>query len=866
MKTDEIRQAFLSYFEQHGHTVVESASLVPHHDPSLLFTNAGMVPFKHVFIGQEKRPYTRATSAQRCVRAGGKHNDLDAVGLSNRHHTLFEMLGNFSFGDYFKEEAIRYAWDFLTDVLKLPVSRLWVSVYHDDEEAYRLWSEVIGVAPERICRCGDADNFWSMGDTGPCGPCTEIFYDHGDAYEGGPPGSPEQDGPRYVEIWNVVFMQYDRDSQGKLTPLPKPCVDTGMGLERVAAVMQDVSDNYDTDVFLTLKDVLMPHFPDHQAHPYAWRVMADHMRACVALLADQVHPSNEGRGYVLRRILRRACRFCYQAGGDVNTLPHCIPQVIAVMTPAMPWLAHMEESMVKTIRYECELFFKTLQHGMQYLADQIKAVKYQELSGEVAFLLYDTYGFPLDLTVAICQESQIRVNHHEFEQCMQAQRERSRAKQSFKPTVSLPHDLNPTVFVGHVNLQEKSQCVALLTEDGEVSELCAGQAGMVIVDQSPFYPEGGGQVGDEGILQSETGCFVIRDTQKMGDIILHVGVMDSGTLTCPSEVNLQVGEKRWPTVLNHSATHLLHAALRARFGEKLVQKGSLVAPDRLRFDFSHDHALTEEDIQAIEWEVNQKIQENLQGHSDWMSLDEAKAQGAMALFGEKYAEDKVRVVRFGEYSCELCGGTHVQSTAVIGLFKIVQQSSVASGIRRVEAVTGMKAIDWMQQTHHAVQTLGKRLKSTPAELLDRVDLLLDEQKRLTKSLQRSVSDQLSLRANHLIQQAFACGGHQWVVADVPFFSPNDLRELADFLRGQGDHMVVVLASTQRDEAIHLLTAVSKQSEVDAKVLMKYLTEKLDGSGGGRPDLCQGRGLNVSALKKVLASMQSWYETTYVESN
>ncbi|MCU7808171.1 MAG: alanine--tRNA ligase, partial [Candidatus Thiodiazotropha sp. (ex Semelilucina semeliformis)] len=731
MKTSaEIRNAFLDYFAEHGHEVVSSSPLVPQNDPTLLFTNAGMVQFKDVFLGREKRNYHRATSSQRCVRAGGKHNDLENVGYTARHHTFFEMLGNFSFGDYFKRDAIHYAWQFLTETIGLPPEKLWVTVYQDDDEAADVWLKEIGVDSARFTRIGDkpggkryeSDNFWSMGDTGPCGPCSEIFYDHGEGIWGGPPGTPEEEGDRYIEIWNLVFMQYNRDVDGTMTPLPKPSVDTGMGLERLAAVMQGVHSNYEIDLFAHLIAAAAKLTGCSNLEEKSLRVIADHIRSCAFLIVDGVMPSNEGRGYVLRRIIRRAIRHGYMLGMKEPFFHQLVASLCREMGEAYPELIEQQAQVERVLRLEEERFSETLEQGMKILEEAIAGLKGREIPGETVFKLYDTYGFPLDLTADIARERELTIDQAGFDQAMSEQRDRARAASQFGAAEMTELNLDgETVFTGYGNLEGQAKVVAILREGEEINQLQQGETGVVFLDSTPFYAESGGQVGDMGVLEGNSVLFEVEDTRKQsGDLFAHVGKLEEGNLRVGDTVTAQVNAyTRQTTMLNHSATHLMHAALRSVLGTHVTQKGSLVDPERLRFDFSHFEPITREQLQTIEQMVNEQIRCNHPVETNLMSLDQAKASGAMALFGEKYA-DEVRVLRMGDFSTELCGGTHVNAVGDIGLFKIIAETGIAAGVRRIEAVTGQRAIEWMEADEERVQRIAEMIKSGREEIEDKL--------------------------------------------------------------------------------------------------------------------------------------------------
>jgi alanyl-tRNA synthetase len=726
MSSAEIRKSFLEFFQGKGHEVVASSPLVPGNDPTLLFTNAGMVQFKEVFLGQEQRPYMRATSSQRCVRAGGKHNDLENVGYTARHHTFFEMLGNFSFGDYFKQEAIAYAWEYLTEVLKLPEEKLWVTVFEEDDEAADIWLKDIGVSPDRFARIGAKDNFWQMGDTGPCGPCTEIFYDHGPDVPGGPPGSPDEDGDRYIEIWNLVFMQYDRDNNGVLNPLPKPSVDTGMGLERLAAIMQHVHSNYEIDLFQYLIKAIAEIADETDLGKASLRVIADHIRSCSFLIVDGVLPSNEGRGYVLRRIIRRAARHGHKLGISEPFFFRLVKPLVDQMGEAYPELLKAQDQVERVLRQEEERFAETLEHGMKILEEDIADLQGGTISGETVFKLYDTYGFPLDLTADIARERNLEVDYAGFDKAMEAQRERARAASHFGADYTEALDSNiSTEFIGYAATGGEGQVVALYADGKQVETLSAGQEGRVILDRTPFYAESGGQIGDTGILLTDGTEFAVSDTQKQGAANAHIGVLSKGELKVGDRLSAQVdAERRQAIILNHSATHLMHAALRQVLGEHVQQKGSLVTDDRLRFDFSHFEPVKPEEIREVERIVNTQIRENQDASAQLMSMDDALEAGAMALFGEKYG-DEVRVMKIG-FSTELCGGVHVDRAGDIGLFKIISESGVASGVRRIEAVTGQGALEWTEEGADQLERVAQMVKAGRTEVEDKVRQLMDK--------------------------------------------------------------------------------------------------------------------------------------------
>ena len=870
MKTSaEIRQAFLDYFADQGHTVVPSSPLVPADDPTLLFTNAGMVQFKDVFLGKEKRPYSRATSVQRCVRAGGKHNDLENVGYTARHHTFFEMLGNFSFGDYFKREAIHYAWTFLTQVMQLPPERLWVTVYAEDDEAARIWLDEVGIDPARFSRIGDkpggkryqSDNFWSMGDTGPCGPCSEIFYDHGPEVAGGPPGSPDEDGDRYIEIWNLVFMQYNRDASGELTPLPKPSVDTGMGLERLAAVMQGVHSNYDIDLFRALIAAAAEVTGTQDLDDKSLRVIADHIRSCAFLVVDGVTPSNEGRGYVLRRIIRRAIRHGYRLGQKEPFFHKLVPPLVEQMGDAYPELARGAETAAKVLRLEEERFAETLEQGMRILEEAIADLSGDTLPGELVFKLYDTYGFPADLTADIARERGLHIDEVGFEREMNAQRERARAASQFSVDLQAEIDLEgETHFTGYERLEETATIIGLFQNGQPVDRLDEGETGMVILDKTPFYAESGGQVGDRGILQApEGGRFEVEDTRKQGNQVFgHIGRLTQGRLQVGDPVQARVdAEHRRAVALNHSATHLLHAALRQLLGDHVQQKGSLVEAQRLRFDFSHFEPIDREQLHRIERLVNEQIRANHLVETRIMALEDAKAAGAMALFGEKYGE-QVRVLRMGDFSIELCGGTHVRATGDIGLFKITGESGIASGVRRIEAVTGEEAMAWVEKADDQLHHLAGLLRSSSDDLVPKAKALLEKQRQQEKEIERLKAKLASAAGSDLAAQAQTLGDTKVLAAQLEGANAKTLRDTMDQLKNKLGSAVIVLAAVN-DGKVNLVAGVTKDrtDRIKAGDLVKMVAEQVGGKGGGRPDMAQAGGNQPDKLPQALASVAPW---------
>jgi len=857
----ELRASFLEFFAQRGHEQLASSSLVPGNDPTLLFTNAGMVQFKDAFLGRERRDCNRAVTAQRCVRAGGKHNDLENVGYTARHHTFFEMLGNFSFGDYFKREAIGFAWEYLTEVLRLPPERLWITVYTEDDEAADIWLKEVGVDPARFSRCGAKDNFWSMGETGPCGPCSEIFYDHGPEIAGGPPGSPDEDGDRYVEIWNLVFMQFNRDAEGNLTPLPRPSVDTGMGLERLAAVMQGVHSNYDIDLFRHLIEAAAEATGCADRADKSLRVIADHIRSCAFLIADGVTPSNEGRGYVLRRIMRRAIRHGYRLGQQEPFFHRLVAPLVAEMGKAYPELGAAQQQVEHIIRLEEERFAETLEQGLRILDEAIAGLTNGCIPGETLFRLYDTYGFPLDLTADIARERGLSIDQAGFEQAMARQKERARAASQFGAGQEARIELEgETEFLGYERLDAEATVVALYRDGQSCDSLAAGESGLVILDLTPFYGESGGQVGDRGWLVGEASHFEVSDTQKHGEaLICHLGTLREGTLSVGDRVEARVdAERRRATALNHSATHLLHAALRAVLGEHVQQKGSLVGPERLRFDFSHFEPVTREQLRAIEQLVNREIRENHLVETRIMSLEDAKASGAMALFGEKYA-DQVRVLRMGDFSTELCGGTHVKAVGDIGFMKIISEGGVASGVRRIEAVTGAGALDWVEADEGRVLRLAGLLKGGREDLDDRVAQLLERNRRLEKELEQLKSKLASAAGQDLAAQAQMIEGVRVLAARLDGADAKSLRTTLDQLKDKLGSAIIVLAAAEQDGKVSLIAGVTKDLTARFKAgdLIREVAAVVGGKGGGRPDMAQAGGSDAAALPEALDLVSDW---------
>ncbi len=869
MKTSaEIRSAFLDYFAEHGHQVVDSSPLVPGNDPTLLFTNAGMVQFKDVFLGKETRSYARAASSQRCVRAGGKHNDLENVGYTARHHTFFEMLGNFSFGDYFKREAIGFAWEFLTGTLQLPPEKLWVTVYAEDDEAADIWLNEIKVDPARFTRIGDkpggkryeSDNFWSMGDTGPCGPCSEIFFDHGAGVWGGPPGTPEEDGDRYIEIWNLVFMQYNRDAAGEMTALPKPSVDTGMGLERLAAVLQGVHSNYEIDLFQALISAAAAAVGTQDMESKSLRVIADHIRSCAFLVVDGVLPGNEGRGYVLRRIIRRAIRHGYQLGQQQPFFHLLVEALDQQMGDAYPELRRAREHVKRVLKVEEERFAETIEQGMRILDDAIAELESDVIPGEVLFRLYDTYGFPLDLTADIAREKGLEVDEAGFDRAMAAQRERARAASQFGVRQAVGVELDGTTdFTGYERLEDQSVVTALFRGGESVDALAAGEEGMVILDRTPFYAESGGQVGDTGRLVANNVSFEVDDTRKQGGAVFgHVGRLLEGRLKVGDSVSARVDHQRRAAVaLNHSATHLLHAALREILGEHVQQKGSLVEASRLRFDFSHYEPITTEVLYSIERRVNAEVRANHPVETRIMSLDDAKAVGAMALFGEKYDEE-VRVLRMGEFSVELCGGTHVSATGDIGLFKITAETGIASGVRRIEAVTGDRAIEWIERDEQRLAQLASQLNCGRDEVEDKLGKVLDQGRMLEKELQQLKGKLASAAGSDLAAEAVTVGGAKVIAARLDGVDPKAMRDMLDQLKNKLGSAIILLAAVNADK-VNLIAGVTKDltGQCRAGDLVKLAAEKVGGKGGGRPDMAQAGGSDPAGVPAALALVEPW---------
>ncbi|WP_105462699.1 alanine--tRNA ligase [Escherichia coli] len=866
--TAEIRQAFLDFFHSKGHQVVASSSLVPHNDPTLLFTNAGMNQFKDVFLGLDKRNYSRATTSQRCVRAGGKHNDLENVGYTARHHTFFEMLGNFSFGDYFKHDAIQFAWELLTSEkwFALPKERLWVTVYESDDEAYEIWEKEVGIPRERIIRIGDnkgapyaSDNFWQMGDTGPCGPCTEIFYDHGDHIWGGPPGSPEEDGDRYIEIWNIVFMQFNRQADGTMEPLPKPSVDTGMGLERIAAVLQHVNSNYDIDLFRTLIQAVAKVTGATDLSNKSLRVIADHIRSCAFLIADGVMPSNENRGYVLRRIIRRAVRHGNMLGAKETFFYKLVGPLIDVMGSAGEDLKRQQAQVEQVLKTEEEQFARTLERGLALLDEELAKLSGDTLDGETAFRLYDTYGFPVDLTADVCRERNIKVDEAGFEAAMEEQRRRAREASGFGADYNAMIRVDSaSEFKGYDHLELNGKVTALFVDGKAVDAINAGQEAVVVLDQTPFYAESGGQVGDKGELKGANFSFVVEDTQKYGQAIGHIGKLVAGSLKVGDAVQADVDEARRARIrLNHSATHLMHAALRQVLGTHVSQKGSLVNDKVLRFDFSHNEAMKPEEIRAVEDLVNAQIRRNLPIETNIMDLEAAKAKGAMALFGEKY-DERVRVLSMGDFSTELCGGTHASRTGDIGLFRIISESGTAAGVRRIEAVTGEGAIATVHADSDRLSEVAHLLKGDSNNLADKVRSVLERTRQLEKELQQLKEQAAAQESANLSSKAIDVDGVKLLVSELSGVEPKMLRTMVDDLKNQLGSTIIVLA-TVAEGKVSLIAGVSKDvtDRVKAGELIGMVAQQVDGKGGGRPDMAQAGGTDAAALPAALASVKGW---------
>lgn len=858
LSTNELRKAFLDYFKELHHEVVPSSSLIPGNDPTLLFTNAGMVQFKDVFLGVDVRPYTRAVSVQRCMRAGGKHNDLENVGYTARHHTFFEMLGNFSFGDYFKREAINYAWNFLTNVLQIPAERLWVTVFRGDQESEAIWLKEMNIDPTRFSRCGEKDNFWQMGDTGPCGPCTEIFYDHGPQVAGGPPGSADAHGDRYVEIWNLVFMQYDRDLHDKLKPLPKPCVDTGMGLERIAAVLQGVHDNYDIDIFVHLLKALATLINHKNTHDTSMRVIVDHIRSAAFLIVDGVIPSNEGRGYVLRRIIRRAVRHGYKLGQQQPFFYRLTGALVEVMGDAYPDLIKLQPLIEQILEQEEIHFSKTLSKGLKILDQETEELVNKQIPGNIIFQLYDTYGFPPDLTADIARERGLTLDYAGFNAAMEQQREQSQQAHQFAVDhTQKVYIKGDTDFVGYESLIAEGKVVTMLQDNKPVATLHPGEKGVVVLDRTAFYAESGGQVGDAGYLYFDDGSFRVKDTQKQGGAYLHIGEVVKGTLHVKDNVRAEVDASRQDIVLNHSATHLLHEALRRVLGEHVMQKGSLVEAKRLRFDFSHSKALTTQELQAVERLVNQQIRANLVSEVNSMTPEQAKDSGALALFGERYGKT-VRVLEMGDFSTEICGGTHVRRTGEIGLFKIVSESACASGVRRIEAVTGQAAIMYVESKEAQLQMMSELLKTHRDNLPTKLTQLVEEHHQLAKALDKLKQQLANQQTVDIATKAVDVGGVKVLAVELHEVDSNTLRNTLDQLKTQLGKAAIVLAVVKNNK-VQLVAGVSKNclESFNATDLLNQVARQVGGRGGGRPDMAEGGGDAPQQLQPALASVVDW---------
>jgi len=865
VSTSEIRERFLSFFSSKGHEVVASGSLVPANDKTLLFTNAGMVQFKDLFTGDEVRNYTRATTSQRCVRAGGKHNDLDNVGYTARHHTFFEMLGNFSFGDYFKEDAIRFAWQFLTEELGLPAEKLWITVFEEDDEAEKIWINDIGVPKERVIRIGAKDNFWMMGDTGPCGPCSEIFYDHGEEVWGGPPGSPEEDGDRFIEIWNLVFMQFDRSADGTMTPLPKPCVDTGMGLERTAAVLQHVHSNYEIDLFRNLIQAVIKLTGTNDLENASLNVIADHIRSCAFLIADGVLPSNEGRGYVLRRIIRRAIRHGHKLGAESLFFHKLTSALVKEMGAAYPVLLAARNTVEEELLKEEERFAATLSTGMKIFDDEVAALSSKEIPGAVVFKLYDTYGFPVDLTADIARERGLEVDQIGFEEHMEAQRMRARAASNFGATGGeLPVSETTTDFLGYNELQARAKIVELYVDGVSVNQIQQGQNAWVVLDQTPFYAESGGQVGDTGVLSTDSVQFTVIDTQKSRTAFMHAGVLESASLSVGDDVMADVdSERRLHIRRNHSATHLLHGALRAVLGAHVEQKGSLVNEEHLRFDFSHSGPVTNEQIVQVEKWIDKEVRSNSPCITEQMSMDEAIAAGAIALFGEKYGSE-VRVVTLGDQSVELCGGTHVRATGDLGAVKVIAETGIAAGVRRIEAVSGEFALQHNQHLEHQISTIADMLKTSPVEVLPKLKQMQERQRELGKQVEQLQSKISAQAGSSLSSNAETLNGVTTLFQTVEDVDAKALRSVMDEVRQKLGDSAIVLASEHQGKAV-LVSSVSKSlhAQLTAGDLMKVVARALGGRGGGRADMAQGGADSLTDIDAAFATAREWINNATV---
>ncbi len=857
--TNELRRVFLDYFRDRGHEIVPSSSLVPANDPTLLFTNAGMVQFKDVFLGSDKRPYNRATTAQRCVRAGGKHNDLENVGYTARHHTFFEMLGNFSFGDYFKREAIQYCWELMTEKFAFPADRLWVTVFEEDDEAADIWLGEIGVDPKRFSRCGVKDNFWSMGDTGPCGPCSEVFYDHGPEIAGGPPGSPEEDGDRYIELWNLVFMQFNRDARGQMTPLPKPSVDTGMGIERLAAVLQGVHSNYEIDLFRSLIEASAEVTGASNLEDKSLRVIADHIRSCAFLVVDGVVPSNEGRGYVLRRIIRRAIRHGHKLGMKDPFFHRLVLPLDKEMGAAYPELSERRELVERVLAQEEDRFAETLDQGIRLLDQAIEDLSGAHIPGEVAFKLYDTYGFPVDLTADVARERGLSVDMEGFDKHMAAQRQRARDASTFGAAATEHMDVSgKSAFTGYESLNGEAEVLALLCDGKPVERLQPEDQGIVVLDRTPFYSESGGQVGDRGTLEGDSVKFEVRDTQRQGDVAAHVGVLTDGELHVGDNLQARVdAETRRAIARNHSATHLLHAALRAQLGDHVQQKGSLVASERLRFDFSHFEPVSSEQLRAIERQVNGWILGNDASVTRVVPLDEAMQSGAVALFGEKY-EDPVRVLSIGDFSTELCGGTHVERAGDIGLFKLTSETGIAAGVRRVEAVTGERALDWLASAERRLDDVADLVKSDREAVVEKVAQVVSHSRELERDLDRLKSRLAASHGEDLAAQAVDVDGLKILAARLDGVDAKGLRATVDQLKNKLGSAVVVLATVDGDK-VSLVAGVTADytDRIEAGPLANFVAQQVGGRGGGRPDMAQAGGNDPSRLEQAIKAVPNW---------
>ena len=860
LSTADLRNKFIDYFKSHGHQAVASSSLVPADDPTLLFTNAGMNQFKDCFLGAEKRSYTRAVSSQRCVRAGGKHNDLENVGYTARHHTFFEMLGNFSFGDYFKKEAIEFAWNFLTKEIGLPKEKLLVTVYSEDDEAFDIWENHIGVPKEKIIRISTSDNFWSMGDTGPCGPCSEIFYDHGAHIWGGPPGTPEEDGDRFIEIWNLVFMQFNKQADGTMEPLPKPSIDTGMGLERISAILQNVHSNYEIDLFQNLIKSAASIVGSEDLENKSLRVIADHIRSCSFLICDGVMPSNEGRGYVLRRIIRRAVRHGYQLGASDIFFYKLVASLAKEMGEAYPELVDQLPVIEKVLRVEEEQFSKTLARGMAILNDTLETLEGDTVPGDVVFKLYDTYGFPTDLTNDVAREHDLKIDEEGFEAAMQAQRARAQQASNFGADYNSKLAIDHTTsFTGYTDVEGQANVVELIADNAFVEKLEDGQEGVVVLDSTPFYAESGGQAGDKGVLRVANGEFIVTDTQKMGNAFAHKGIAKGSVSKGDTATAAIDAANREAIKKNHSATHLLHAALREILGEHVTQKGSLVEAPRMRFDFSHFEAVTAEQLAEIERRVNQEIRANHTLATELMDLDEAKASGAMALFGEKY-DEKVRVVTMGPFSVELCGGTHVTRTGDIGLFKITSEAGIASGVRRIEAVTGEHALEVVQTQQATLSSLSALLKTDSQNVLDRVVSLQNQTKELEKALNSAKQKLASQQGADMLSNAVEINGVKVLIANLEGVEAKSLRSMMDDIKNRIGEGIVVLG-VANDAKVNLIAGVTKNltSKVKAGELVNFVASQVGGKGGGRPDMAQAGGDQPENLGQALDSVNAWLQ-------